>query len=143
MRTRTETVARGILMTSNNEPCNTDENRGPVISWNDPEQDGKYEPDHGQIVRDLHRLKQERKLQEQKIEAGHNSLPDVFTLTQSANGAQRAADESRRAADEAQRIANEAQRAAETARKAVEDGQEKRSQLAADELSSFFGCRQG
>jgi uncharacterized phage infection (PIP) family protein YhgE len=84
-------------------------------------------------VRDLHRLKQKRKIQEQKIEANHNSLPDVNTLTQSANEAKRAADEAQRAAVEAQRIANEAQRAAETAEKAVEDAQAKQSQLAADE----------
>jgi hypothetical protein len=71
-------------------------------------------------------LKQERKIQEQKIEAGHNSLPDFNTLTHSAN-------EAKRAADEAQRAAVEAQRAAETAEKAVDDAQAKQSQLAAIE----------
>lgn len=85
-------------------------------------------------MRKLHWLRQERKLQAQKIEAGHNSLPDVSTLTQSASDAQRAADGAQRAADEAQRIADEAQRAAETAKKAAEDAQAKQSQLAADEL---------
>jgi uncharacterized phage infection (PIP) family protein YhgE len=79
-------------------------------------------------------MKQKRKLQAQKIEAGHNSLPDVNTLTQYASDAQRAADEAQRAADEAQRIADEKQRNAETANKAVEDAEAKQSQLAADKL---------
>jgi hypothetical protein len=131
--TQTEPAAGSIPVTPNNEPPNTVESRAPANSCDRPKQDGQDEPDYGQIVRDLHRLKQKRKIQEQKIEANHNSLPDVNTLTQSANEAKRAADEAQRAAVEAQRIANEAQRAAETAEKAVEDAQAKQSQLAADE----------
>jgi hypothetical protein len=124
--TQTEPATGSIPVTPNNEPSNTVESRAPANSCNRPKQDGQDEPDYGQIVRDLHRLKQERKIQEQKIEAGHNSLPDVNTLTQSAN-------EAKRAADEAQRAAVEAQRAAETAEKAVDDAQAKQSQLAAIE----------
>jgi hypothetical protein len=131
--TQTEPAAGSIPVTPNNEPPNTVESRAPANSCDRPKQDGQDEPDYGQIVRDLHRLKQKRKIQEQKIEANHNSLPDVNTLTQSANEAKRAANEAQRAAVEAQRIANEAQRAAETAEKAVEDAQAKQSQLAADE----------
>jgi hypothetical protein len=131
--TQTEPAAGRIPVTPNNESSNTVESRAPANSCDRPKQDGQDEPDYGQIVRDLHRLKQKRKIQEQKIEANHNSLPDVNTLTQSANEAKRAADEAQRAAVEAQRIANEAQRAAETAEKAVEDAQAKQSQLAADE----------
>ena len=66
-------------------------------------------------------------MQEQKIEAGHNSLPDVSRLTKSASEAQLAAAE-------AQRVADEEQRAAKTANKAAEDAQVEQSQLAADEL---------
>ena len=131
--TQTEPAAGRIPVTPNNESSNTVESRAPANSCGRPKQDGPDEPDYGQIVRDLHQLKQKRKIQEQKIEAGHNSLPNVDTLTQSAIEAKRAADEAQRAADEAQRIADEAQRAAETADKAVEDAQAKQSQLAADE----------
>lgn len=137
---RTETLAQSepaagsISVTFTNEATNTVESQAPANPCDDPGQDGKDEPDYGQIVRELHRLKQERKLQAQKIDAGHDSLPDVSTLTQSASDAQRAADGAQRAADEAQRIADEAQRAAETAKKAVEDAQVKQSQLAADKL---------
>jgi hypothetical protein len=131
--TQTEPATGSIPVTPNNEPSNTVESRAPANSCDRPKQDGQDEPDYGQIVRDLHRLKQERKIQEQKIEAGHNSLPDFNTLTQSANEAKRAADEAQRAAVEAQRIADEAQRAAETAEKAVDDAQAKQSQLAAVE----------
>lgn len=79
-------------------------------------------------------MKQERKLQAQKIEASHNSLPNVNTLTQSASDAQRATNEAQRTTDEAQRIADEKQRNAKTANKAVEDAQAKQNQLAADKL---------
>jgi hypothetical protein len=129
-----EPAARSILVTLNNEPPNTEECRGPADSCDHPGQYGKNKPDYGQIVLDLQQLKQERKMLEQKIEAGHNSLPDVGTLTESASHAQRAADGAQRAADEAQRIADEAQVAAESAKKAVEDAQEKQSRLVADEL---------
>lgn len=121
-------------MAPNNEPTNTVESQAPADPCDDSRRDSKDEPDYGQIIRELHRLRQERKLRAQKIEVGQNSLPDVNTLTQSASDAQRAADVAQRAADEAQRIADEAQRAAETAKKAVEDAQEKQSQLAADKL---------
>jgi hypothetical protein len=131
--TQTEPAAGNSPVTHNNEPSDTVGSRAPADSCGRPEQDGQDEPDYGQIVRDLHRLKQKRKIQEQKIEAGHNSLPNVNTLTQSANEAKRAADGAQRAAVEAQRVAVEAQRAAETADKAVEDAQAKQSQLAADE----------
>jgi hypothetical protein len=131
---RTEPAAGSIPLTPNIELTNTVESQAPAVACDDPGQDGKDETYYGQIVRNLHRLKQERKLQAQKIEAGHNSLPDVSTLTQSASDAQRAADGAQRAADEAQRIADETQRAAEAAKKAVEDAQEEQSQLMADEL---------
>jgi hypothetical protein len=127
-------TARSISITLNDEPNNTVESRAPANPYDDPGSDGKDEPDYAQIVRELHHLKQERKLQAQKIEAGHNSLHDVNTLILSASNAQRAADEAQRAADEAQRIADEKQRNAETANKAVEDAQAKQSQLAADKL---------
>lgn len=129
-----ELAARSISATLNNEPLNTEERQGPADSYDHNGQDGKDEPDYGQIVRDLHRLKQERKMHKQKIEAGRNSLPDVSTLTQSASDAQRAADGAQRAAYEAQLIADVAQRAAENAKKAVEHAEAKQSQLAADEL---------
>lgn len=132
--TQTEPAAESIPVTPNNGPTKTVEHQAQAHPCDDAGQDGKDEPDYGQIVRELHRLKQECKLQAQKIDAGHNSLPDVSTLTQSANEAQRAADEARRAADEAQRIADEAQRAAETATKAAEDAETRQSQLTADEL---------
>jgi hypothetical protein len=131
---QSEPAAASISVTPDNEPNNTVESQAPANPGDDPGQDGRDEPDYGHIVRELHRLKQERKLQAQKIEAGHNSLPDVNTLTQSASDAQRAADEAQRAADEAQRIADEKQRNAETANKAVEDAQAKQNQLAADKL---------
>jgi hypothetical protein len=127
-------TTRSISITLNDEPNNTVESRAPANPYDDPGSDGKDEPDYAQIVRELHHLKQERKLQAQKIEAGHNSLHDVNTLILSASNAQRAADEAQRAADEAQRIADEKQRNAETANKAVEDAQAKQSQLAADKL---------
>lgn len=127
--------ATGIIpATPNNRPSDIEERQGPADSLDHPGRDGKDEPDYGQIVRELHRLKRECKMQEQKIEAGRNSLPNVDTLTQSASDAQRAADGAQRAADEAQRIADEAQRAAETAKKVLEDCEAKQSQLAADEL---------
>jgi hypothetical protein len=122
-----EPAARSIPVTLNNEPTDTEECRGPADSCDHPGQYGKTKPDYGQIVLDLQQLKQERKMLEQKIEAGHNSLPDVGILTQSASDAQRAADE-------AKRIADEAQCAAETAKKALEDAEAKQSQLAADKL---------
>jgi hypothetical protein len=131
---QSEPAAASISVTPDNEPNNTVESQAPANPGDDPGQDGKDEPDYGHIVRELHRLKQERKLQAQKIEAGHNSLPDVNILTQSASDAQRAADEAQRAADEAQRIADEKQRNAETANKAVEDAQAKQNQIAADKL---------
>lgn len=124
---QSEPAAGSISVAPNNEPTNTVESQAPADPCDDSGRDGKDEPDYGQIVRELHRLKQERKLQAQKIEAGHNSLPDVNTLAKSASDAQRAADEAQRAADEAQR-------AAETAKKTVEDAQAKQSQLAADKL---------
>lgn len=127
-------AAERISVAPNIEPTNTVESQALANPCDDSGQDGQDEPDYGQIVRKLHWLKQERKLQAQKIEAGHNSLPNVNTLTQSASDAQRAADEAQRAADEAQRIADEKQRNAETANKAVEDAQAKQSQLAADKL---------
>jgi hypothetical protein len=129
-----EPAARSISVTLNNELTDTEECRGPADSCDHPGQYGKTKPDYGQIVLDLQQLKQERKMQEQKIEAGHNSLPDVGTLAQSASDAQRAANGAQRAADEAKRIADEAQCAAETAKKAVEDAEAKQSQLAADKL---------
>lgn len=122
-----EPAAGSISTAPNHEHPDTGESRALAGSCEDSGQYGQGEPDYGQIVRDLHRLKQKRKMQEQKIEAGHNSLPDVSRLTKSASEAQRAADE-------AQRVADEAQRAAETAKKAVEDAQAKQSQLTADEL---------
>jgi len=131
---QSQPAAGSISVAPNNEPTNTVESQAPADPCDDSGRNGKDEPDYGQIVRELHRLKQERKLQAQKIEAGHDSLPDVNTLTQSASDAQRAADEAQRAADEAQRIADEKQRNAETANKAVEDAQAKQSQLAADKL---------
>jgi hypothetical protein len=79
--TQTEPAARGIWMTSDNEPSNTKESRGSANLCDGPEKDGKDGTDYGQIVRDLHRLKQERKPQAQKIEAGDNSLPGVSILT--------------------------------------------------------------
>jgi hypothetical protein len=129
-----ERTTRSISTTLNDELTNTVESRAPANSYDDPGQNGKDEPDYAEIVRELRQLKRERKLQAQKIEAGHNSLPDVNTLTQSASDAQRAADEAQRAADEAQRIADEKKLDAETADKAVEDAQAKQSQLAADKL---------
>jgi hypothetical protein len=129
-----EPTTRNISITLNDGPTNTVKSRAPANSYDDPGRNGKDEPDYAQIVRELRQLKQERRLQAQKIEAGRNSLPDVNTLAQSASDAQRAADEAQRAADEAQRIADETQRDAETANKAVEDAQAKKSQLAADEL---------
>ena len=116
-----------ISMTNNNEPSNTEDSQAPAILYGDSGKDSKDEPDYGQIVRDLRRLKHRRKLQEQKIEADQNSLPDVTSLTTFASDAQRAADGARRAAEEAQR-------AAETAKKAVEDAEGKYAQLAADKL---------
>jgi membrane protein involved in colicin uptake len=132
--TQTEPAARSISATPNNRPSDVEERQGPADSHDYPGQDSKDEPDYGQIVRELHRLKQERKMQEQKIEAGRNSLPDVDNLTRSASDAQRAVDRAQRAADEAQRLADVAQCAAETANKAVEDAEAKQSQLVADEL---------
>ena len=89
---QSEPAAGSISVTPNNEPNNTVESQAPANPGDDPGQDGKDEPDYGHIVRELHRFKQERKLQAQKIEAGHNSLPDVNTLTQSASDTQCAAD---------------------------------------------------
>jgi hypothetical protein len=132
--TQTEPAARSISATPNNRPSDVEERQGPADSHDYPGQDSKDEPDYGQIVRELHRLKQERKMQEQKIEAGRNSLPDVDNLTRSASDAQRAVDRAQRAADEAQRLADVAQCDAETANKAVEDAEAKQSQLVADEL---------
>jgi hypothetical protein len=131
---QSEPAAVSISVAPNNEPTNTVESQAPADPCDDSGRDGKDEPDYGHIVRELHRLKQERKLQAQKIEAGHDSLSDVNTLTQSASDAQCAADEAQRAADEAQRVADEKQRNAETANRAVEDAQAKQSQLAADKL---------
>jgi hypothetical protein len=122
-----EPAARSISVTLNNERPDTEEFRGPADSCDHPGQYGKTKPDYGQIVLDLQQLKQERKMQEQKIEAGHNSLPDVGTLAQSASDARRAANGAQRAADEAKRRADEAQCA-------VEDDEAKKSQLAADKL---------
>lgn len=127
MLTQAEPAAENIPMTPNNGLSNIAESRAPARSCEDHRQDSHDELDYGQIVRDLHRLKQERLKQEQKIQASQKGLPDVSTLTKSANEAQLAADE-------AQRVADEAHRAAETAKKAAEDAQVKKSQLAADKL---------
>lgn len=125
--TEAEPTAEATPVTPNNEPCNNEENRCPKNTCDQPKNDGQDELDCAQIMRDLRRLKQERKLLEQKINSGRNSLPATGTLTQSAN-------EAERAAEEAQRIADEARRAAETAKKAVEDAQAKHHRLATDEL---------
>jgi hypothetical protein len=130
----TEPAAGNIPVTPSNEPANIVGRQASASSCDGPGRDGKEEPDYGRIVRDLQQLKAKRKIQEHKIEAGHNSLPDVSTLTQSASDSQRAAEEAQRAADEVQRIADEARHAAETAKKAVEDAEAKQSQLAADRL---------
>lgn len=118
----------------NNEPFDTQDSRAPTILCDDFGKDSTDEPDYGQIVRDLRRLKHRRKVQEQKIEAEQNSLPDVSSLTTSASDAQCAADEAQHAADEAQRIADDARLTAETAKKAVEDAEVKHDQFAADKL---------
>jgi uncharacterized phage infection (PIP) family protein YhgE len=73
-------------------------------------------------------------VQEKKIEAEQNSLPDVTSLKTSGSDAQYAADEAQRAAEEAQRNADDAQLTAETAKKAVEDAEVKHDQFAADKL---------
>ena len=122
-----DTEAENTSMTVNNEPSNTKDDRAPSSVCDESGKDCKNEPDFGQIVRDLRRLKQERQLQEQKIEVDQNSLPDVDILTQSASDAQRAAYA-------AQRVADDARLTAETAKKAVEDAEVKHGQLAADKL---------
>jgi hypothetical protein len=120
--------ATGNISTAiNNEPSNTKDSRAPTICCDDSGKDSKDEPDYGQIVRDLRRLKHRRKLQEHKIETEQNGLPDVTSLTTSASDAQCAADE-------AQRIADDARLTAETAKKAVEDAEVKHDQFAADKL---------
>ena len=127
--------ATGNIPTAvNNEPFHAQDSRAPTILCDDFGKDSKDEPDYGQIVRDLRRLKHRRKVQEQKIEAEQNSLPDVTSLTTSASDAQCAADEAQRAADEAQRNADDARLTAETAKKAVKDAEVKHDQLAADKL---------
>jgi hypothetical protein len=111
------TAVHNETFTRTGSAVDISESRDPVNSCDD----FKQEPDYQKIVLKLHDLKRERQMLEQKIEAGHNNLPDVSILTQTAN--------------EAQRVADEAQRAAEAATKAVKDAQAKQSELAAHDLS--------
>jgi hypothetical protein len=111
----------------NDKPSGIEEAQVSVDSCNGPEQNGEDEPDFGAIVRELRRIKQERYMQEQRIKAGHDSLPDVSVLTQSVGEAQRVANEAQRAADEAQRVA-------EVANKALEEALAKQRQIFAAEL---------
>lgn len=113
-----EFPAGGTLMRSHGEPSTIEEGRVSVDSCNDPFQVDKVQSDIGKIVLKLRKLKQDRKAKEQTIEAGHESLPDLSVLAQSAEEAQRAADE--------------AERVAKTAKKAFEDALEKESQIVAD-----------
>ena len=85
-------------------------------------------------MRELRRIKEEREAKELEIEKGHNAMPDLSVLTQSAEGAQHAADEARRAAEEAQRVAEEAHCVAEAERRTLEKAFAKKRQIAADEL---------
>ena len=111
----------------NDKPSGIEEAQVSVDSCDGPEQNGEDEPDFGAIVRELRRIKQERLMQEQRIKAGHDSLPDVSVLTQSVGEAQRVANEAQRAADEAQRVA-------EVANKALEEALAKQRQIFAAEL---------
>lgn len=108
-----EPAVGSTLTMSSNEPSSTESDQGPVELGGGSNQDGKDESDLGGIVRELRQMEQERKVQEQKMAAGHNDLPDISALTQTAE---------------------EAQRAAEAAKKALEEARAEQSQIIADEL---------
>jgi hypothetical protein len=131
---QSELPAESTPTIHNDKPPVIEEARVPVDSCDGPKQDGKDEPDFGGIVRELRRIKEEREAKELEIKKGYNAMPDLSVLTQSAEGAQHAADEARRAADEAQRAANEAQCVAEAECRALEEASAKKLQIAADEL---------
>jgi hypothetical protein len=116
------------------KPSGIDEARVPVDSCDGLKQDGKDERYFGAIVWELRRMKEERETKEMEIKEGYNAMPDMSILTQSAQGAQHAADEARHAAKEAQRAANEAQRVAEAKHRALQEAFARKRQIAADEL---------
>ena len=99
----------------NDKPSGIEEAQVSVNSCDGTEQDGEDEPDFGAIVWELRRMKKKREAKELEIKKGHHTMPDLSVLTQSAEGAQHAADEARRAADEAQAVAEAANRALEEA----------------------------
>jgi hypothetical protein len=99
----------------NDNPSGIEEAQVSVNSCDGTEQDGEDEPDFGAIVWELRRMKKKREAKELEIKKGHHTMPDLSVLTQSAEGAQHAADEARRAADEAQAVAEAANRALEEA----------------------------
>ena len=124
---QSEPPAESTLTTHNDKPSGTKEAQVSVDSCDDPEQNGEDEPDFRAIVRELRRIKKKRTAKELEIKKGHNAMPDLSVLTQSAEGAQHAADEARRAADEAQAVA-------EASNKALEEALAKQRQIVAAEL---------
>jgi hypothetical protein len=129
-----EPPAESTLTIHNDKLSSIEEAQFSVHSCDGPERDGEDEPDFGAIVRELRRMKEERETKELEIKEEYNAMPDMSVLTQSAEGAQHAADEARRAAEEAQRVANEAQCVAVANRKTLEEAFAKKRQIAADEL---------
>jgi len=122
-----EAPAESTSTIHNDKPNSTEEGRGPLDSCDGPGQEREDESYLGEIVKKLRDMKQERHMREQKIKAGHESLPDFSVLTQSVREAQHVADEAQRAADEAQRVA-------EAANIALEEGLAKQRQIVAAEL---------
>lgn len=70
----------------------------------DTDQEGEEEPDYGSIVRELRRMKRERKTQELEIEAERSTLPDIKALEKDAGEALEKAAEQVRLADEARKV---------------------------------------
>lgn len=87
------------------------------------EQD-KDSPDYGEIVRQLQRLKRERKTQEQEIEAERKALPDTSALQESA-------EEATAREVELKRLAEEARQKAEVERSKLKDALTQKSRVIA------------
>lgn len=76
---------------------------------------GCTEFDYGTIVRKLQQRKQERKIQEAKIEAGRDALPDIDALTARAEQAKARRAEQERLLEEAKKSVQSAEGALEAA----------------------------
>lgn len=97
-------------------------------------EEGKNERDYGAIVRELQRLRRERKTQEQKVKIELEAVPDIAVL-------QKNADEATAKEVELASLAEEAQQKAEDERRKLKDAMLQKSQAKALEEYLERICR--